>query len=90
MAEELPNIQMIIHFLKTPDFFCIGAKIITPMIPLITGEPPTIATAVEFVPNQGYNIKAKIIEMALKTPKYSPNAVSKNMKFFYLNTDFIA
>lgn len=41
----------------------------TPMIPLITGDPPTIATAVESAPNQGSNKNARIIDMALKTPK---------------------
>lgn len=34
----------------------------TPIIPLIIGEPPTTATAVELIPNQGYKKNARVIE----------------------------
>jgi hypothetical protein len=82
--------QIIIHFLNTLDLFWKGAITITPKIPLIIGAPPTTATAVELVPNQGSKKKAKVMESALKIPKYNPNAMNKNMKFFYLTKDLIA
>lgn len=41
----LPLMQIRIQFLKFPDFLCIGPNIITPIIPLMTGLPPTAATA---------------------------------------------
>lgn len=37
--------QKIIQFLKLPDFLCIGPRMMTPIIPLMTGLPPTAATA---------------------------------------------
>lgn len=36
---------MMIHFLNFPYFLWIGPIIMTPKIPLITGLPPTAATA---------------------------------------------
>lgn len=51
-----------------------GPRTITPRIPEMTGEPPTRATARESVPNQGFSIYERVMEMALKRPKYRPNA----------------
>lgn len=79
-----------IHFLKTFDLFWKGAIIITPIIPLIMGDPPTTATAVELIPNHGYKKNARVIERALKMPKYKPNAVNKYIKFLSRKTVLIA
>lgn len=37
--------QMIMNFLKLPDFLCMGPRMMTPMIPEMTGLPPTQPTA---------------------------------------------
>ena len=65
----LPSIQIIIHFLNFLDLRCRGPRMMTPMMPLSTGEPPTTDTAVALTPNQGYKKKARTIDRALKTPK---------------------
>lgn len=63
--------QITIHFLNTPCFLCIGPSIITPMMPLITGLPPTAATAngKESPEKKGFMRYDRIIEMALNMPK---------------------
>jgi hypothetical protein len=62
--------QIIIHFLKTPYFLCIGPNTITPIIPLITGLPPTAATANGKLDLKNGFIKYdKIIDIALNIPK---------------------
>ena len=62
--------QIRIHFLKFPDLRCIGPRITTPIIPEITGLPPTQPTAIARLSlNQGARRKDKIIERPLKIPK---------------------
>lgn len=62
--------QIIIHFLNTPCLLCIGPITATPIIPLITGLPPTAATANgKLVVKNGLIRKDRIMEMALKIPK---------------------
>lgn len=41
----------------------------TPMMPLMTGAPPTAEIARELFWNQGYKRKEREIEMALNIPK---------------------
>ena len=62
--------QISIHFLKFPDFLCIGPKIITPIMPETTGLPPTQPTAMAKLSlNQGAKRKDKIMDNPLKIPK---------------------
>ena len=62
--------QMRIHFLKFPDFLCMGPRMMTPMIPDITGLPPTQPTAIAKLSwNQGLRRKDRIIDKPLNIPK---------------------
>lgn len=62
---------MTIHFLNTPYFLCNGPSIMTPIIPLMTGLPPTAATANgnESPEKNGLIKYESIIDMALNIPK---------------------
>lgn len=53
--------------------------IMTPIMPLMTGDPPTKETTRESWPNHGYRINARVIEIALNMPKYSPKFMSKSI-----------
>ncbi len=62
--------QIIIHFLNTPCFLCMGPITMTPIMPLMTGLPPTAATAKgKFPVKKGFIKKDNIIESALNIPK---------------------
>lgn len=71
LKKYLPIMQIKIHFLKTLSFLCKDPKIITPIIPLIIGLPPTAATARgNESPEKKGSIKYdRTIEIALKIPK---------------------
>ncbi len=63
--------HIIIHFLNIPCFLWSGPIIITPMMPLMTGLPPTAATAsgkISFE-KKGWIKKDNVIEIALNMPK---------------------
>ena len=67
---DVPIMQIRIHFLYFPDFLCIGPIIMTPMMPEMTGLPPTHPTAMASSSlNHGASRKDKIIERPLKIPK---------------------
>lgn len=62
--------QMMMYFLNFPDFLCKGPKTMTPMIPEMTGLPPTHPTAIaRFSLNQGAKRNERIIDRPLKMPK---------------------
>lgn len=73
--------QITIHFLYFFSLLWIGPIIITPRIPLIMGLPPTAATANgRESPLKNGSIKYdKVIDMALKIPKYNPKARNRRM-----------
>lgn len=69
VAKQDPNMQMMIHFLN---FRCLRWKcpiIMTPIMPLMTGEPPTAAIASESLPNHGLSSCESVMEIALNRPK---------------------
>ncbi len=90
IAEQEPTIHINIHFLNFLDFRCKGPNIITPNIPLIIGEDPTAVTIIGFFPNQGANIKERVIDIALNRPKYIPNANKSKTKLRFLKSLGIA
>ena len=70
MVKLVPNMQITIHFLNFLLLRWSGLNTITPIIPLMTGLPPTILTAkVILLANQGCRRKERVSEIALKIPK---------------------